>query len=165
MLAVKLIFLICITGLLAAQVILPMFDDYPSELWTGHAAPVSLHSRLEHAFQTRLRDAAKQPPNFAGHYRFVLWGCGSNCVSGAIVDLKTGEVLQSPMASSATGHWNVCQSAFSDVVADFRKDSRLLVIQCGKTWIDRIQENVPDLYYFDFKDRLFNLIFHSVPRN
>jgi hypothetical protein len=143
----------------------PRFEDYSTEPWTGKPAPVIIRSRLERMFQTRLREAGKQLPNFAGHYNFVLWGCGANCVSGAIVDLQTGEALLSPFASKTGGpHWNVCQSAFSSPVADFRIDSRLLVIRCGKTWIDRIKENLPDEYYFELNDGKFKLLSHLVPK-
>jgi hypothetical protein len=37
-----------------------------------------LKGRLK-TFKTRLTRAASEPPNFAEHYRFTVWGCGSNC--------------------------------------------------------------------------------------
>ena len=33
-------------------------------------------------FRTQLINAAKEPPDFAGHYRFALWGCGSIAAPG-----------------------------------------------------------------------------------
>ena len=87
MAGVNLTFLVSIVNLLAAQSSLPRFEDYPSEPWTGQAAEVRIHSRSERRFRTRLRQAGERPPNFASHYSLVLWGCGSNCVSGAIVRL------------------------------------------------------------------------------
>lgn len=44
-------------------------------------------------FRTRIREAAAQPPNFAGHYVLATWGCGAECVSYAIIDAKTGAVF------------------------------------------------------------------------
>lgn len=37
--------------------------------------------------------------NFAGHYCFVYWGCGSNCQDSAVVDLITGIVYPGITAS------------------------------------------------------------------
>jgi hypothetical protein len=37
--------------------------------------------------------------NFAGHYCFVWWGCGSDCQHAAVVDLKTGIVYDGPTAA------------------------------------------------------------------
>ena len=32
-------------------------------------------------------------PNYAGHYRLAVWGCGSGCAMFAAVDLNTGKVI------------------------------------------------------------------------
>ena len=67
----------------------PKFEDYRNiEEWSGPNAEPKIVTRAERMFRTRLREAARQAPNFAGHYRFTTWGCGSNCVQGAMVDLK-----------------------------------------------------------------------------
>jgi hypothetical protein len=63
--------------------------------------------------------------NFAGHFCFVYWGCGSPCQMSAVVDLKTGKVYDGPTASNGYG---------------FKKDSRLLII------------NPPDLNGWYYKD-------------
>jgi len=69
----------------------PKFEDFPAtEQWSGKSAAVKLTSRSETMFRTRLTEASLEKPNFAGHYRFAFWGCGSNCAAGAIVDLETG---------------------------------------------------------------------------
>jgi hypothetical protein len=46
----------------------PHFKDYPiSEVYVGKNAPLVL-SRDDMRFHTRLREAANEKPNFAGHY-------------------------------------------------------------------------------------------------
>jgi len=88
----------------ASQRQIPRFEDYPvPEKWQGPAAPVKLTTASERMFATRLREASKQPPDFAGHYRFAGWGCGSACAAGAIIDLATGNVYQPPFAGKAGG--------------------------------------------------------------
>lgn len=62
--------------------------------------------------------------NFAGHYTFVSFGCGSTCLTSFIIDRRNGKVYTSPGAE--TGY-------------EFRVDSRMLLV------------NPPDSdgYYFD----------------
>ena len=129
----------------------PRFEDYPaSQTWNGTPAPIQLVTSAERAFRTRLTNAARQSANFAGHYRLVTWGCGSECISGAIVDLETGKVFSPPLAkeTSAPMHFSVCQSAYENSGVDFRLNSRLLVLRCGLNYSERLQTNVPDTYYF-----------------
>lgn len=59
------------------------------------------------------RDVNKNGMNFAGHYSFAFWGCGSPCKLSAVVDLKTGKVYDG--VESGLGY-------------SFRKDSRLLIV-------------------------------------
>ena len=50
----------------ASQRQIPRFEDYPvPEKWQGPAAPVKLTTASERMFATRLREASKQPPDFA----------------------------------------------------------------------------------------------------
>lgn len=37
-----------------------------------------------------------QKPNFAGHYVYSSYGCGTGCTASGIVDLKTGTVYRAP---------------------------------------------------------------------
>jgi hypothetical protein len=68
---------------------------------------------------SRLREAAKEGPDFAGHYAVVQWGCGSNCVNMVIVDVQTGSIYSTPFLGVAGG--------FS-VPLTYRLDSRLFVV-------------------------------------
>ena len=43
-------------------------------------------------YKTVLRRGATVGPNFAGHYTIVAWGCGTSCVTLAVVDAGTGSV-------------------------------------------------------------------------
>jgi len=65
-------------------------------------------------YRTRISKNYKQNGvNFAGHYSFVFWGCGSPCTGCVIVDLKTGKVYSGP--DSGFGY-------------KFTKNSRLLIV-------------------------------------
>lgn len=70
----------------------PQFKEYPiTEAYIGKTAPLII-TREDKLFRTRLREAAKEKPNFAGRYIVTTWGCGTSCVMGAVIDAKTGKV-------------------------------------------------------------------------
>jgi hypothetical protein len=133
----------------------PRFEDFPvTETWNGIAAPVKLATPSDRMFRTRLTGASKQPPNVAGHYRFAIWGCGSECISGALVDLQTGRVFSPPLATS-TARFSVCQNAYENSGVEYRVDSRLVIVRCGLNYSERLQKNVPDTYYFLWQQNSF----------
>src|SRR5215469_16568496 len=79
----------------------PQFEDFRvSTLYTGPHAPVNLRSNPEaHTYRTRLREGAKTPVNFAGHYIVVGWGCGTECGSYMLIDATNGNVFDGPPGS------------------------------------------------------------------
>jgi len=96
-----------------AQSPLPRFENYPvHESWTGPGATLKLETRSRRLFITRLTEAAKQPADFAGHYKFAMWGCGSSCTAGAIVDLEKGSVFAPPLGGRGSGSepWIVAEA-------------------------------------------------------
>jgi len=130
----------------------PRFEDFPVTGSWGHArAILKLTTPSERMFRTNLENAAKEPPNFAGHYRIAYWGCGSNCSAGAMIDLQTGYVFPLPLAKAGgTGweRWIMCTAAFEGATDEFHPDSRLMIVRCGLNYSERMRKNVPDTYYF-----------------
>lgn len=131
--------LFAILGLLAADAQTgnrpPQFNDYPvTETWHGVPPRLKLVTPSERMFRTRLTKAAKQPPSFAGHYQFPIWGCGSACVAGAIIDLKTGSVFPPPLGGNGDGwnRWLICGGGgmIEGNYTDYRPDSRLMIVRC-----------------------------------
>ena len=118
--------LLLLLGPLAhGQAGLPAFAAYPVAA-RYHGPPAAPRLRPGTAawwFRTRIREAAEQPVNFAGHYVLATWGCGAECVSYAIIDVQTGAVYYDSRTVGCGG---------SAVADDFepirgRLDSRLLV--------------------------------------
>lgn len=110
-----------LTVIIYADSASPQFKDYPvSQIYKGPNAPAHLSSPEAREFRTRLKEAARQKPNFAGHYIVAKWGCGSGCIMPAILDAKTGKVFMVPFTISTVGE---------EVVdpLQFRLDSRLLI--------------------------------------
>jgi hypothetical protein len=72
------------------------FARYPAEPRpTGKAAAPRLTGKAGR-FRTVLREEFARPANFNGHYRVARWGCGTNCIEWAIVDLRSGKVWMAP---------------------------------------------------------------------
>ena len=136
----------------------PRFEDFPATPSSlVHHAPLKLNLRAERMFKTRLTEAAAKAPNFAGNLRSVGWGCGSNCGAGAVIDLETGTVYQPPLAAGKKGweRWALTCGMFDGAGWWGRIDSRLLIVRCGKTWVERINSIVPDTYYFVWEGNRF----------
>jgi hypothetical protein len=145
---------------------LPRFEDFPvSEKWSPPPALLKLTTPSERMFKTRLTNAAKEPPNFAGHYRVTYWGCGSECSAGALVDLQTGDAFPLPLAKpNGTGweKWIMCTASFEGTGDEFHIESRLMIVRCGLNYSDHLQKNIPDTYYFLWEETRFRqLLFVS----
>jgi len=144
----------------------PRFEDFPvTENWNPPPAALKLTTRSERMFKTRLTEAEKELPNFAGHYRITYWGCGSVCSAGALIDWQTGDVFPPPLAKpngSGWERWIECTACFEGANNEFRVDSRLMIVRCGLNYSERLQKNVPDTYYFVLEQRRFRqLLFVS----
>jgi hypothetical protein len=65
---------------------------------TASRRPVKaiLTTPFQRTFRTRIRREANLAADFAGHFRIVEWGCGSSCVSIAVIKKQTGEVSDGP---------------------------------------------------------------------
>jgi hypothetical protein len=69
------------------------FDKYKvATIYRGKPATAKIVTRGQRFFRTRIREGAKRGPNFAGSFTIATWGCGSGCVSFAVVDARTGTV-------------------------------------------------------------------------
>lgn len=111
------------TGLLVSTAVVaaghaaapPSFSLYPAtETLVGRPVPVDVASHPEgRKYRTVLREGTRAAPNFAGRYSLVLWGCGTECQTFAIVDRASGRIVD----------WG--NSGFG---VEFRVESRLLVV-------------------------------------
>lgn len=144
---------------------LPQFADYlVTEIWRGRAIPLRLRTKSERMFRTQLTEASKEPPDFAGHYRFAGWGCGSVCGAGAIINLKTGSVYPPPLGGKGEGweRWMSCTALLDGTGYEYHLNSRLMIVRCGWNF-DEHGQNHPDVYYFLWKGNRFRLLHHFQP--
>ena len=82
-----------------AKIKVPTFETYrlsEKAIFKGLPADVDLTSyKGARTFRTKLREGAKQGPNFAGHYTVVTIGCGTQCQQNWIIEARTGKILDS----------------------------------------------------------------------
>jgi hypothetical protein len=128
------------TAALADQ---PKFSDFPAEVYTGKVAKPILDTADKRNFRTRINEAAKGKPDFAGHFIMVKWGCGASCLGGAVLDAETGAVEFLP--------WSVCCSSNFDLEPlDYHANSRLLIAN------GMLNEEEPDTaHHFEFDGSQF----------
>src|SRR5471032_468706 len=106
----------------SAEPLTPTYGAYPvKEQYTAATTKLVFKNKQDREFQSQLRRAAKQRPNFAGHYILTTFGCGASCVMGAIIDATNGRVKWLP--------FTVCCWDGDAAPIDFRRDSALIVIR------------------------------------
>ncbi|WP_338665326.1 hypothetical protein VQH23_09155 [Pararoseomonas sp. SCSIO 73927] len=138
----------------AAVAGIPRFENFPATAGPpARTAPLIL-TPPDRRYRTRLRAAAAERPNFAGHYVLTTWGCGTECVYGAAVNLRTGRVTFLPFTTCC---FSEAPEGTEEMVA-FRQDSSLLVL-LGMT--DERGTDIGAHYYRIQGDRLVHL--RSVP--
>lgn len=128
------------------------FADYSvANIFSGKPATPTLMTRTQRIFRTAITQAARKGPNFAGHYTVAEWGCGSGCMSMAVVDAESGKVfsvpfriLSLPLTQGKGGH------EYQGAV--YQLKSRLLVADgCP-------EDKKCGTYYYEWKDNQFKLL-------
>lgn len=144
----------------------PEFRDYPvTRTFNGTNAAVRLASPAERKFRTMLTQGASNKPNFAGDYILVMWGCGSGCADGAVIDPGSGKVHWLP--SMVVGCNSTCIGYEDKKFVDFRPDSKLLVLNGmretvkGRGIAKVAGADVLGSFYYLFENGHFRLL-HSV---
>lgn len=83
----------------------PKYHDFAvSDVFTEEPVKVNLASNAhlkdyDQAWLDVLVEESAERPNFAGHYRIVELGCGTECQSIAAVDAYNGNVIFAPFAA------------------------------------------------------------------
>jgi len=144
-----LITLLLIVGGNAAAQKTPTFKQYAAKVEKIKNITVDLKSHKNaRNYRTNLRNAAKEGVNFAGHFVFTSWGCGTNCSESAIIDARSGRVFF-PAQLEGAG-FGFCELPDDAEPVVYRADSRLLVLN-GFKGGDLERANAPcGVYYFEW---------------
>jgi hypothetical protein len=119
-----LLFSSALVGSAAAQqpVPPPKFADFPvRNIYKGPTARPVLKGEY---FRERkeLFPSRDDKANFAGQYIVVKMTCGSSCVTGAIMNVRTGQVFSLPFTICC---WNETHDDFEAI--EFRPNSRMVM--------------------------------------
>lgn len=126
----------------------PRFEDYPATaLYTGPAASLVLNNELAKNFRTRLREALRSEPVFAGEYVSAMWGCGTSCAYTTFVNKRTGKVLEGAQFGGECGIY----------VTDLRIDSDLIIAE-GPVQDDDFDQIGYKKYYYVLAGERLNLM-------
>jgi len=135
------------------------FKDFPvHKIFRGR--PASPVFPKGFGFPTKVREAARKGPNFAGHYTIANWGCGSGCESFAVVDAISGK-LYNPRPFGALGvpfQGRADGRAYGGL--GYRLDSALLIAD-GCPEEDRPGDAASEkcaARYYTWKDHQFHLL-------
>lgn len=77
----------------------PQFSEHPAKevlQSTARYPDFAGRDRNFRTYRTRIRNGVDRGVNFAGHYAFMVIGCGTECKFGFVVDLRSGEVFDFP---------------------------------------------------------------------
>jgi hypothetical protein len=106
----------------------PGFEDYAvKRIFNGTPARPIL-TNDQRSFRTRIRDGAKSPVEFAGHYTLPRFGCGAGCSAFFIVDSITGKVYDGFGIADLPGQWVEKQAGDPPLRIQFTPSSRLLKV-------------------------------------
>lgn len=142
----------------------PKFSQYPAVVETARVKTIDLRRNPRaYSVRSRLSEGLRGGINFAGHYVVVGWGCGTGCVSGAIIDGRTGTVYW-PEQLIAMGVW-YGNGNYTDKPIEYKKNSRMLII---RGLPGRKNDNAPDVpsgdYYYEWKkNKLRQVMYVSDP--
>lgn len=90
-------------------------------------------------FRTRIREAyAAGTPDFASYYITVIFGCGTSCIMGMMMDVRDGKIYGLPLGEETS-------CLFADDRAVFDADSRLFI-----AGICRESPEAESVYYHAF---------------
>jgi len=135
-----------------SQTLRPSFSKFPAAVEKAQARSVNFkNDAAARSFHTRLSEAFRGGVNFAGHYIVAGWGCGTGCISGAIIDARNGKVLW-PLEFNALGVWYDGNN-YVDKPVEYRRNSRLLIIRGSPGVKDNEREFPNGEYFYEWTGR------------
>jgi hypothetical protein len=142
----------------------PTFAAYSAVVPKVSGSRLDLESNpTARMYRTLLRREVALGPNFAGHYRVAVWGCGSSCSMFAVVNLDTGRVITPDGFSSTSLVFFDVDDFLPRTQSDyfgfrFRKNSKLLVV-IGALDEDEAREGA---FYFVMANEHLRLIHSTI---
>jgi hypothetical protein len=135
----------------------PSFSSYRVLVEKARAKSINFkNNAAARTMRTRLSEALSSGTNFAGHFIVAGWGCGTGCISGAIIDARNGNVFW-PLPLYALGVWYDGNS-YIDRPVNYQKNSRLLIITGSPGVKDNQPEKPNGKYFYEWRGDGLKLI-------
>lgn len=130
----------------------PTFEQYKVAVSNTKPKPIKFSGNANaRMFRTRLGQALNGGVNFAGHFIFATWGCGTSCVQGAIIDTKTGIVyFPEEIGVMTFGYLDD-----NDEPLEYKKDSKLFILRGTSGENDNSEEGT---YYLVWEGTKFKQV-------
>lgn len=109
-----------------------LFENYQAELsFNGNKAIVNFEDESYKYYSTHIEKVYNESDiNFAGYYVVVLKGCGTDCTTGIIIDVRDGNIYDLPLGEGKTAWCSNYDNYFNESI-NYKADSRLFVtISC-----------------------------------
>lgn len=141
------------------------FNQYTTKIYTGKKASLKLGDWK--SFRTRLREAHQDGEiGFAGNYIVSMWGCGTGCLSGAMIDKRSGIIYGLPIGEDTPydfGCVHEWENELDNERVYFTANSRLFISRnCDAEQIGNSDQYIEKYTYFinvwDEKAKKFKLI-------
>jgi hypothetical protein len=143
----------------------PDFNRYRVTVEKAAARSIDFKSSPDaRSFRTRLTAALRQGVNFAGRYILTGWGCGTGCISGAIIDARTGRVyFPEPLGGMASGSTD--DGGYVEEPLRFRKNSRLIILNGVPATPEGQKELSMGEYFYEWKNNRLRLVRSVLRKN
>ncbi len=91
--------------------------------------------------------------DFAGYYITIIWGCGTGCILGAMVDVRDGKVYDLPLGEVKAYYFCNSEKDADDRLL-YKANSRLFISSsCDRSEIENSQNmNKEKIYYINIWD-------------
>lgn len=130
--------LLVLSGTLFSQTITTyQFKNYKTpKFFSTKKAPLDFTSnKTAKTFKTKITQSYKTAKiDFASYYTTIIWGCGTGCINGAMVDVRDGKVYDLPLNSN-----NAYSGCFANATNDDKED-RYEINKNSSLFITRICE-------------------------
>ena len=153
------LFLLAVISVQGQSAKVPTFGQYPAKVEKAVARAIDFkNSPGAWGFRTRLTDALRRGVNFGGHYILTGWGCGTGCVSGGIIDARTGRVyFPEQMHSIAVGDDET--GTYVESPIEYRKNSRLVIVHgIPGTQIEGSEDLPTGDYFYEWRNNRLRLV-------
>jgi hypothetical protein len=155
----KLLIIITLFNLTAIEINAQTIVGYSFEKYKIEKYAISKKAKLNFQsnpeaknFKTRITEGYKQGKvDFGGYYITIIWGCGTGCINGAMVDIRDGKIYDLPLGEEFyyAGCFSNNENEQNDDSLNYKDSSRLFITAiCSENEIENTNKVKQEKLYF-----------------